>query len=451
MNVAIIGYGKQGESSAEYWFNKGNVVVVCDQNQEIELPPFAIDKLGVSYLDNLHEFDLIVRSPSIHPKTILDANTNHPEIVDKITSNTNEFFSVCKAPIIGVTGTKGKGTTSTLIARILEGAGKKVHLGGNIGIPPLDLLKNSISETDFVVLELANFQLIDIKYSPHIAVCLMIAEEHLNWHPDMHEYTQAKKQIFVHQKPDDIAVYNAKDVYATQLITASPAHNKIGYEVPEVNQAPEFTSEVYVDGNNIKFANKTILQVQDVTLKGRHNLQNVCASIGATWDLINRKPKIIKNALRGFVGLPHRLENIGVFNGVTYIDDSFGTNPATAEVAIKAYAEPKVLILGGSEKNNNFDDLISTIKQSNIRHIIAIGEMGPKIINLLNQPSPDQIIPTSIINSNQTMKDIIEVARQVAQDGDVVLLSTACASFDMFKDYEDRGQQFKSAVKELNL
>ena len=120
MNVAIIGFGKQGKSSAEYWFNKGNVVVICDENTDIELPSYAIDKLGIGYLDNLHEFDLIVRSPSVHPKTILDANPDHPEIKEKITSNTSEFFEVCKAPIIGVTGTKGKGTTCTLIARILE-------------------------------------------------------------------------------------------------------------------------------------------------------------------------------------------------------------------------------------------------------------------------------------------------------------------------------------------
>lgn len=451
MNVAIIGFGKQGKSSAEYWFNKGNVVVVCDQNPDTELPPYAIDKLGLGYLDNLHEFDLIVRSPSVHPRTILEANANHPEIIDKITSNTNEFFSVCNAPIIGVTGTKGKGTTSTLIARILEQSGKKVHIGGNIGTPPLDLLKNSISETDYVVLELANFQLIDLKYSPHIAVCLMITEEHLNWHADMYEYTQSKKNIFTHQKPEDIAVYNAKDMYASQLITDSKAQTKIGFEVPDANQSPELHSEVYVDGNDIKIYNKTALQVSDVTLRGRHNLQNVCASIGATWQIIGQQPKIIKKALFGFEGLPHRLENIGVFNGVTYIDDSFGTNPATAEVAIKAFDEPKVLILGGSNKNNDFTSLIKTIKQSNVRHIIAIGEMGPKIIELLNEPSKDQIIPTSLISSNQTMKDIVSIAQHVAQSGDVVLLSTACASFDMFKDYEDRGNQFKSTVAELNF
>lgn len=451
MNVAIVGYGEQGRSSFEYWFDKGNVVVICDQNQNLELPAAAIDKLGPGYLDNLHEFDLIVRSPSVHPKTILEANPDHPEIIDKITSNTSEFFSICKAPVIGVTGTKGKGTTSTLIARILEEDGKKVHIGGNIGTPPLDLLKNSIAEDHYVVLELANFQLIDMKQSPHIAVCLMITEEHLNWHADMYEYIRAKEQIFLHQKPEDVAVYNAKDVYATELATASPAHTKISYDAPDVDEPLEFTDGAYVDGNHIKMRGKTVLSLGDVTLKGRHNLQNVCAAIAATWDIIEHNSHVIKKAVNGFVGLPHRLENIGTYNGIIFVDDSFGTNPATADVAIKAYTEPKVLILGGSDKNNKFNDLINTINQNNIRHIVAIGEMGPKIISMLQETPAGKNIPYTIIEINQSMKDIVSAAIQHAQPGDVVILSTACASFDMFKDYKDRGQQFKAEVKAQNL
>ncbi len=451
MNIAIIGYGKQGQSSFEYWLNKGgNTITICDKQTDIILPEGAIGRLGLNYLEDLHKFDLIVRSPSVHPKTILDANPDHPEIIDKITSNTEEFFKICKAPIIGVTGSKGKGTTSTLIARILEEGGKKVHLGGNIGTPPLELIKNNINKDNIVVLELANFQLIDLKYSPHIAVCLMITEEHLDWHSDMYEYISSKKQIFAHQKTDDIAVYNARDIYATEIMSSSPAHNKISYDAPlDKNEPAEFTNGVYVEGNHIKFNNRTILDLHDVSLKGRHNLQNVCASIGAIWNYINQDPQPIKKALRGFTGLPHRLKEVAEVDGVLFVDDSFGTNPATAEVAIKAYDQPKVLILGGSEKNNNFTNLVATINQSNIRHIVAIGELGPKIIAMLKGSSENKNIPYSIINTNQSMKDIVATARRFAQDGDVVLLSTACASFDMFTDYIDRGEQFKAEVKAL--
>lgn len=451
MNIAIVGYGEQGRSSFEYWFNKGNVVVICDQNPSTQVPPGALDKLGFNYLENLHEFDLIVRSPAVHPTSILEANPDHPEIIDKITSNTEEFFNVCKAPIIGVTGTKGKGTTSTLITRILQTADKTVHLGGNIGTPPLDLLKSNIAETDIVVLELANFQLIDLKQSPHIAVCLMITEEHLNWHKDMYEYINAKRQIFVHQKPSDIAIYNAEDVYATDLVSSSPALTKISYDAPTEIVPPQFTEGAYVEGSQIKMRGKNVLSIKDIELKGRHNLQNVCAAIAATWNLINQKPNIIKKAVKGFVGLPHRLENIGTYNGVTFIDDSFGTNPATATVAIKAYTEPKILILGGSDKNSNFDELIEAIGQNNVKCVIAIGQMGPKIADMLKSTPTTKDIPVTNIDVNQTMKDIVRASLQVSENGDVVMLSTACASFDMFQNYKDRGEKFKAEVRALNL
>jgi UDP-N-acetylmuramoylalanine--D-glutamate ligase len=449
-NIAIVGYGEQGRSAFEYWFNQGNVVVICDQNPNLELPAGAIDKLGFNYLEDLHEFDLIVRSPSVHPQTIFDANPDHPEIATKITTNTNEFMSQCKAPIIGVTGTKGKGTTSTLITRILEESGKKVHLGGNIGTPPLDMLKNSIQEDDVVVLELANFQIIDLKKSPHIAVCLMIVEEHLDWHKDMYEYVHTKQQIFAHQQPDDIAVYNSNNVFSTEIVTASPAHTKISYCVADKGQTPEYTDGAYVEGDDIKMRGKTVAHVGDVKLKGWHNLQNVCAAIAATWDMTNHNKHAIKKALKKFTGLPHRIETVATLNDVTYVDDSFGTNPATAIVAIKSFPQHKVIIVGGSDKNTSFDELGQTIAEARIRHIVAIGETGPKIMAAVRKfPGGDQI-PYSVINVTQTMQDIVAAAKQHAQPGDVVLLSTACASFDMFKNYKDRGEQFRKVVTGLD-
>ncbi len=450
MNIAIIGYGEQGRSAFDYWYNKDNIVVICDQNPDIEIPPGAVDKLGIGYLENLHEFDLIVRSPAVHPQSILDANPDHPEIIHKITSNTNEFFKTCKAPIIGVTGTKGKGTTSTLIAKILEAKGKKVHLGGNIGTPPLDLLKNNIQEKDYVVLELANFQLIDLKQSPHVAVCLMITEEHLDWHKDMYEYVTSKEQIFAHQTSSDIAVFNAKNAYANELSTKSRAHIKIPYDAPALDEPLEYTEGVHVDGHHIKIGNKTICGVADIALKGRHNLQNVCAAIAATWNIIGHDTSVIKKVVKNFTGLPHRLEIIAEHNDVTYVDDSFGTNPATAIVAIEAFEQPKVVILGGSDKNTPFGDLARTLVQSNIRHIVAIGEMGPKILEVIQAQPGGNNISYDLLGTDRSMEDIVLKATNKAQAGDIVLLSPACASFDMFKDYKDRGEQFKRAVLALN-
>lgn len=447
MNVAIIGYGKQGKSSADYWFNKGNTVTICDQNPDLELPPNVNSKLGVGYLNNLHEFDLLVRSPAVHPKTILDANPEHPEIIDKITSNTEEFMKVCNAPVIGVTGTKGKGTTSTLIAKILQLASFKVYLGGNIGTPPLDLLKNSISPSDIVVLELANFQLIDLKLSPHIAVCLMISEDHLNWHADMYEYTNAKKQIFTHQQHDDIAIYNANNLYATELITASPAQTKISFDVPDIGAQPEFTDGFYVDGANIKFAGKTIISVKDVKLLGRHNLQNVCAAIAATWDLINHKGKIIKKAVQDFTGLPNRLELVDIKNKITYYNDSFASAPGALIAGLDAITVPKVMIVGGYDRMLNLDDLTSSLlaHKDSIRKVLLIGESAQRVAENCSNHG----FTNFVVSTGANMQIIVQEATSLAQPGDAVMLSPGFASFDMFKDFEDRGNQFREGVRAL--
>ncbi len=449
MNVAIVGYGEQGRSSFDYWFGQANVVVVCDQNSDLELPPGAIDKLGVGYLENLHQFDLIVRSPSVHPKTIIEANPDHPDIINKITSNTEEFFNVCKAPIIGVTGTKGKGTTSTLIARILEESGRKVHVGGNIGTPPLDLLKNTIAEDDYVVLELANFQLIDMKHSPHVAVCLMIAEEHLNWHADMYEYIHAKQQIFAHQKPGDTAVYNAKNTYSTEIATASPAHIKISYDAPnDVSEPVEFTDGVYVDGDHIKIRGKNVISVQDVKLLGRHNLQNVCAAIAATWDLIDHNTNIIKKVIKNFSGLPNRLELVEVKSGMSFYNDSFASAPGALVAGLDALKTvPKVLIVGGFDRMLNLTEMTEALVDhtNDIRKVLLIGESAQRVAEACKAAG----FANFQISEAKTMNAIVSEATSLAASGDAVVLSPGFASFDMFKNFEDRGNQFRESVRAL--
>ncbi len=448
MKAAIIGYGEQGRSSLEYWQKRGYEITVCDQNTETEVPEGVSTQLGITYLHDLNDFDLIVRSPSVHPSVILDANQEYPDIEQKITSNTNEFFRVCPAPIIGVTGTKGKGTTSTLITKILEKAGKNVHLAGNIGTPPLDIL-NNVKENDIVVLELANFQLIDIIYSPKIAVCLMITEEHLDWQKDFYEYTESKKQIFAHQEADSTAVYNSNNVYSTELASSSHAHTKIGYDVPAEGKPPQDTSGVYLDGHHIKFGDHKVCEVKDIKLPGRHNIENVCAAIAATWELVKHDSSAIKDVLKDFTGLPHRLEKVDEINGITYVDDSFGTNPATAVVALRSFPQPKILIVGGSDKGTSYQPVVDEMIKQKVKHAVVIGETGPKIVELLEKTEGGEKIPTTVLDTSKTMDAIMHAANEKAEKGDVVLLSTASASFDMFKNYKDRGIQFKTSVKKL--
>lgn len=446
--IGIIGYGLQGKSAYEYWNSPDNQITICDRKHIDDVPNDAATSFGVGYLDDLENFDLVVRSPAIHPQALLDSNPDHPEILNRITTVTNEFFRVCPTKnIIGVTGTKGKGTTSTLVAKLLQESGKRVHLGGNIGTPPLELLKDDIRADDWVVLELANFQLIDLQYSPMIAICLMVVPEHLDWHKDMYEYVRAKQQLFTHQPADALAVYNARNLYSEEVVGASHAHTKLAYDVPPVDMEPLETHGAYVEDEHIKMLGDDICKINEVSLLGRHNLENICAAISATWHVIDQNKDTVKAVVRNFAGLPHRLEIVDEINGVWYVNDSFGTTPETAIVAMQAFKQPKVMIIGGSDKGADYSELAREIMAQDVRHVIALGQTGPKVVALLKQLGAN--VTTTTHNDNATMADIISDAKRNARKGDLVLLSTGSASFGMFENYKDRGDQFKKAVRAL--
>lgn len=431
MKIAILGYGGQGQSAYEYW-QGGNDITVCDANEKLKLPEDVSKQLGPGYLRELDRFDLLIRTPALHPRDIVKANG--PEILDKVWTNTNEFMKVVPTKnIIGITGTKGKGTTSTLIAKMLEAAGKRVHLGGNIGIPPLDMLKKNIQSDDWVVLELANFQLIDLKHSPHIAVVLMLVPEHLDWHRDFEDYLTAKQQLFMNQNYDDIAIYYAHNQYSRGISTVSEGH-KIPYM-----SAPGAD----VVNDNITIEGKEICSVKDLKLLGKHNWQNVCAAVTAVWQ-ISQDAEAMRSVLTTFGGLEHRLEFVRELDGVKYYDDSFGTTPETAIVAIETFTEPKVVILGGSDKGASYELLARVVKENNVRKAVLIGDTGSAIGAALKAVGFEDII-----DGGTTMTDMVLTARQAAEPGDIVLLSTGCASFGLFQNYKDRGDQFRKAVLEL--
>lgn len=431
MKIAIVGFDTEGTVTYEYFKAQGADITICDQNPDISVPDGASSQLGDTYLDNLDRFDSIVRTPGLHPAKILAKN---PDVLDKITSQTNIFFEMSPTTnVIGVTGTKGKGTTSSLITKMLEAAGNRVFLGGNIGLPPLSFF-DQLDSDSWVVLELSSFQLIDLRYSPHIAVCLMVEPEHLDWHEDFEEYIAAKQQLFIHQKSDDVAIYYAPNENSLSIADASEGTVLPYYEKPGA----------IVSGNEITIDNTTICDTDELQLLGEHNWQNACAAVTAVWQVA---PDVaaIKSALTHFSGLEHRLEFVRELSGVRYYDDSFGTTPETAIVAIKAFSEPKVLILGGSDKGVTFEKLAQTVKDSNVRSVITIGQMGPVISEELRK-----VGFTDIVEGGSNTDKIVRQAQEIAQSGDVVLLSTACASFDMFKNYKDRGDQFKAAVTTLS-
>ncbi len=414
----------------DYWHKRNATITVCEQNKDAKIPDGVATQLGDNYLDNLDRFDVIMRNPAVPPKVILDKN---PGVAGKITTIVNEFLRVCPTKnTFGVTGTKGKGTTSTLITKMLQAAGKQVFLGGNIGNSPFDFL-DQITPESCVVLELSSFMLMDITHSPHIGVCVMVVPEHLNWHADMEEYITAKSHMFAYQNPHDTAVYFADNQLSHRIASASPGAKIPYYASPGA----------YVDGENIVIDNHVICSVHDLKLLGKHNWQNACAATTAVWQLVQEIAPI-REVLTSFTGLEHRLELVRELDGVKYYDDSFGTTPETAEVAIEAFTEPKVVILGGSDKGASYDGLAKTVAANNVRQVIAIGQMAPVIVDALHAEGYTAITP-----GGTTIADIVRATKNAAQPGDVVLLSTACASFDMFKDYKDRGEQFKAAVRAL--
>lgn len=431
MNVAIVGFATEGRVSAAYFARRGHAVTVCDQNAELEIPEVYKRQLGEEYLEGLDRFDIVVRSAGIPPRIILEKN---PAIAPKITTAINEFLAHCPTPnTIGITGTKGKGTTSTLTAKMLEAAGRKVWLGGNIGHSPLEFI-DDIQPDDWVVLELSSFQLIDLTYSPHIATCLMIVPEHLNWHADMAEYIRAKSQLFMQQSSSDVAIYYV-DNSTSQAITTPGAGRKVPYGTEP---------GAWVNGNMLTINGESICATDDIRLLGEHNQQNICAALTTVWEAGMHDLDAARTVIASFGGLEHRLEFVRELDGIRYYDDSFGTTPETAIVAIKAFEEPKVVILGGSDKGASYDELAETVVKNNIRKVLLIGDQAERIRNALDGAGFHDHI-----EGGATMQEIVSRARAIAKSGDVVLLSTGCASFGLFKDYKDRGDQFKAAVRSL--
>lgn len=432
MKIAILGFGSQGAAALEYWASPENEITVCDTNTELKLPETVQAKLGANYLQGLDEFDLIVRSPSIHPRDIYKAS---PGVEDKITTVTNEFFKVCPTKnIIGVTGTKGKGTTSTLITKMLEAAGKQVHLGGNIGTPPLEMLKNNIEPDDWVVLELANFQLIDLKCSPHIAVCLGVIPEHLDWHTDLEEYIETKQQLFKNQANHDFAIYYTENENSRRIASISP-----GIKIPFLAR-PGAT----VENDSVIIEENTICKTNEIGLIGKHNWQNVCAAITAVWQ-VEKNLEAIKKAIMTVKNLPFRTELRDEIDGVKFYNDSFATAPDASVAAIEAVQEHKVIILGGHDRGLSLEKLAETIKrhEHDIRKVVIIGIAGPRLSEALEAEGYDNYI----IESSRDMETVVRTARSYAHRGDAILLSPGFASFDMFKNFQERGEKFNEAIE----
>ena len=448
--IAILGLGVEGAVSAKFLGAKGAKIWILDQRKKESLESEFLAALegvevefvlGEEYLSSLSKFDLIVRSPGIKRSLPELKQAEKNGVV--ITSQTKLFFDLCPSPIIGITGTKGKGTTSTLIYEMLKTAGRDVYLGGNIGVPPFEFLDNLTGQS-LVVLELSSFQLQDLTKSPHIGVMLMVTSEHLDYHATLEEYVDAKRNLLRFQTTTDFAIVNRD--YPASNESDIETNGKVFY----VSRERETDNGCFALNGKIllrKNANEQeILTTKEIFLPGKHNLENVCAAVMAA-DLAGVKKEYIVHVLKTFKGLEHRLELVEEIGGVKYYDDSFSTIPETTIAAIEAFEAPEVLVLGGSSKNSNFSELGKVIREAkNIRAIIGIGEEWERIKDEIRSKGTILLVEGAV-----TMEQVVKAANKIAKEGDVVLLSPACASFDMFKNYKERGEQFKTEVRKLGL
>ena len=439
--VAVLGLGVEGQSLVNYLLERKALVTVFDQKEKFDFDVDSLKRTGVVFVlgseylkDGFNNFDFVFRSPGflVQLPQLLEASKSGVVI----TSATKLFFDLCQGKIIGVTGTKGKGTTASLIYEILKADKKDVFLAGNIGTPMLDLL-DKIKKDSWVILELSSFQLEDLDKGPHLSVILFVSQEHLDHHKNIEEYHQAKGNIVRFQNENDLAVFNADDQNSSSFASLAKGEKYYFSRLQKTNGA-------YVLDNQLFIFDNLLGDVKDLKLIGAHNQDNVCAAVTATF-LAKASLPSIKQAVFNFTGLEHRLEKVATVDNIDFYNDSFATTPEATIVAVEAFKKPVVLIAGGSDKGSDYTKLGEKIANSSVKVLILIGQMAEKIRQAVLAAG----FKGEIIFQLQTMDEILRVCLQKAVSGGVVLLSPACASFGMFKDYKDRGNQFKNGVKAL--
>ncbi|GHU08181.1 UDP-N-acetylmuramoylalanine--D-glutamate ligase [Alphaproteobacteria bacterium] len=423
MKIAILGYGIEGRSAYRYLSAqnpKAEIDVFDEHLSEADIDIRKVD----SFQDiNFAQYVVIVRSPSVRPdeiraKIIADKGA---DMDFNLTSSTQIFFDKCPAPIIGVTGTKGKGTTASFIYEILRAAGQTVHLVGNIGRPAIDELPKIVAD-DIVVYELSSFQLWDLQKSPHIAVLTILEPDHMDVHTDFDEYVGAKENIVKYQTTDDFVVYNKNDRGIVKIAEESA-------------------------GQKLPYPNDGFPGIENwVKIAGYYNVDNAIAAATAVRAILpDISMTIIEKGVSSFTGLAHRLKLVRIVDGVQYYDNSIATTPGSAISAIKSFTQPKILILGGSDKDVDYQEIGAAAEDDNVRQIFAIGANRDKVKSQVSEKYSGKI---TLLDS-QNMAEIVKIIAESAQLGDVVILSPAAASFDMFKSYSDRGDQFVAAVESL--
>jgi len=442
----VIGLARSGISAAKLLHKVGNKVIVNDKSSSAEIASTAKKlKEGIGcevYLgqnpdDLLNRVDEIIVSPGVPSDApfLIKAADMGIQVISEV----ELAYRYCKAPIIAVTGTNGKTTTTAWIGEILKAAGENTHVVGNIGIPFSEKAYET-SETDKVVAEISSFQLENIvDFRPHISLILNITEDHLNRHKTMENYIAAKCRIFKNQDIQDYLILNADDDILSTI------HPSSGVKVYYFSRTKTLSEGIWLeDGHmviNIGAGKISVCKADQVGLPGTHNLENALASALAA-ALCGVKPDIIAKVLAEFPGIAHRIEKVEVINGVTFYNDSKGTNPDSSIKAIEALQGPIVLIAGGMDKKTDFTKFVNAFG-CKVKELVLLGETAGIIANTAKEKG------FTNIHMANSMEEAVGKAYALSSPGFQVLLSPACASWDMFKDYEERGEVFKAAVRAL--
>jgi UDP-N-acetylmuramoylalanine--D-glutamate ligase len=448
--VVVLGFARQGKALARWLPTVGAKAIISDtRTAEVlgaEMAPFS---------DSAIEFVL-----GGHPLTLLDhadvlcisggVALDLPIVQEAqargipLTNDAQLFLERCPAPVIGITGSAGKTTTTALTGAILRRAGYTTHVGGNIGDVLLDVLPE-IKQGDRVVMELSSFQLEIMTTSPHIATVLNITPNHLDRHGTMEAYTLAKAQIILHQAARDVAILCADDAGSRGLAQAVPG------ELAWFSAATMQADGAFMAGQRLLVAGiastnrepRVVCERADIPLLGDHNVLNTLAACTLT-GCAGVEPEAMNTAIRSFKAVAHRLESVRVLNGVTWINDSIATAPERVQAALRSFTAPLVLLLGGKDKNLPWEEMLKlALRQS--RHIITFGHAGPMIAEVLGKVGADPAAFSTVT----TLDAAVARAAQIAQAGDVVLLSPGGTSYDAYKDFEQRGEHFRALVSAL--
>lgn len=447
--ICFIGIGVSHTDAIKLFASKGIDVTACDKKTREQIGKAADDiekagaklMLGDDYPESFTGFDVVFRTPVMKFSSPALTEARKNGVI--VTSELEVFFEICPAPIFAVTGSDGKTTTTTVISKLLEKQGYKVFLGGNIGMPLLSHVEE-ISENDIAVVELSSFQLISMRTSPNVAVITNVAPNHLDWHVDMQEYIDAKKNLYAHQNAFSRTVLNLDNEVTKGFASETRGDTLMFSRKEKVARGTYIDDNGYIVAVDEQGEHKLFSQ-DEIRIPGKHNVENYLAAIAAVWGFVSQGN--IEQVAKTFGGVEHRIEFVRELDGVKWYNDSIATSPTRTIAGLNSFGQKLIIIAGGYDKHIPFEPLVPKLCEK-VKTLILMAQTAPLIRSAVEAYPEYESCGMKMIMV-ETMQQAIDTARAEAKPGDIVSLSPACASFGMYKNFEERGVDFKTRVNNL--